>query len=378
MIDYAVLQALWWLFIFTLFALFFVFGGRDFGACILMPWIGKNDAERRMILNSIGTTWEGNQVWFITAGGATFAAWPLVYATAFSGLYMALFIVLLSLISRPPGFDFRGKMANPTWRKGWDWALFMSGFVPALIFGVALGNLFVGLPFHLDANMQSFYEGSFWGLLNPLGLAFGVAAVLLLTLQGGLFLQHKLPEPVASRAAKCNRLISLLFLLVFVLIGAWMTLRSQGYVITHMPAKGTAFLPFAKTVALVPFAWLQNYALWPALFVLPLMTCVMMLGVIVCAWCGCAGIGLLLNSVAIISALGTAGVSLFPFILPSSTHPSHSLTVWDATSSHLTLNYMFWAAVIFLPIIFSYTFWVFRVFKGKIVQSEVINSPESY
>lgn len=378
MIDYALLQLIWWFFIFTLFAFFFVFGGRDFGACILLPIIGRQDNERRMIINSIGTTWEGNQVWFITAGGATFAAWPMVYATAFSGLYIALLLVLLSLILRPPGFDFRSKLPSPLWRQSWDYALFISGFVPALVFGVALGNLFVGLPFHLNPQMQSFYEGSFWGLLNPTGLIFGVAAVLILTLQGGLFLQHKLPEPVASRARTSNILMGFLFALLFGILGWWIMKHLQGYTIMQIPEKGTAFLPFAKSVTVEPFAWIQNYHHIPPLWGFPITTFFMIIGALGCAWAGLAGIGLILNSIAIFTALATAGIALFPFILPSSINPNHSLTVWDASSSHLTLNYMFWVAIVFLPIILLYTFWAFRVFRGKIVQKIVIDNNESY
>lgn len=378
MIDYVVLKFIWWFFIFALFTLFFIFGGRDFGACMLLPWIGKNDDERRMIINSIGTTWDGNQVWFITAGGATFAAWPMVYATAFSGLYIALILVLLTLILRPPGFDFRSKLPHVAWRKTWDWALFFSGFVPSLVFGVALGNIFLGFPYHFNNNMQSFYEGGFWGLINPLSVVFGVASLAILTLQGGLFIQHKLPQQIAERARKVNMLAAVVFVLAFVVLGWWLSTKVSGFTITKMPDKETSLIPLMKTVALVPSGWLANYQALPMLWGFPITTLFMILGAFLCVCARMAGIGLILNSVAIFTASATAAIALFPFVFPSSTHPSHSLTMWDATSSHLTLNYMFWAAVVFLPIIWGYTFFAFHVFRGKINKEEVIEAPESY
>lgn len=378
MIDYATLKLIWWGFIFALFTLFFIFGGRDFGACILLPWIGKNDAERRLVINSIGTTWDGNQVWFITGAGATFAAWPMVYATGFSGLYVALIIVLFSLILRPPGFDFRSKLPYPKWRQGWDWALFLSGFIPAVIFGVALGNLFHGLPYHFDRNMQSFFEGGFFSLINPLGLIFGAASLFILTLQGGLFLQHKLPDKIADRARRFNQISGILYIVLFAVLGWFLAERVAGFSITSMPDKGTAFLPLAKTVAIMPKAWLVNYQTMPMLWGFPITALFMITGAFLCACVRLAGVGLILNSIAIFCSLATAAIALFPFILPSSTHPGHSLTVWDATSSRLTLNYMFYAAVFFLPIIWCYTFWAFHVFRGKVTEVNAISSPEAY
>lgn len=210
-LDYVTLKFVWWFFISILFIVFFILGGRDFGVCMLLPFIGKTDEQRRLLINSIGPTWDGNQVWFITAGGATFAAWPIVYACAFSGLYIALFIVLLSLILRPPSFEFRSKLPSVKWRSIWDHGLFLSGFIPALIFGVGLGNLLLGLPFHFDDNLQSHYTGSFFQLLNPFAILFGLSSVAIIALHGGTYLQKKLPDIFHQRVIKLNFILGLFF-----------------------------------------------------------------------------------------------------------------------------------------------------------------------
>lgn len=377
MIEYGTLKLIWWLFILVLFMVFFVFGGRDFGVCILLPWVGKNDDERRVLINSIGPTWEGNQVWFITAGGAMFAAWPIVYATAFSGLYYALLLVLFSLILRPPGFDFRSKLASPIWRSTWDWALFISGFVPALVFGIGLGNLLLGVPFSLNEILQSQYEGSFFQLLNPFSIAMGLAAVSLLALQGGVYLQKKLMDEFLPRLKKINLILGSVFILLFVLIGLWITFRLQGYHIQSVMDINASLNPNAKEV-LIGKNWLHNFDYFPVLWALPVMTLLTVLFAMMCSLKNHTTTAVLMCSLAIVFGLATVSLTLFPFILPSSSHPNHSLTVWDATSSHLTLQYMFYVAVVFLPIILSYTFWVFRVLTGKIKTSEMLKQTESY
>lgn len=177
MFDYETLKLIWWLFVGALLIGFALTGGFDLGIGSLLPFLGKNDEQRRVIINSIGPTWDGNQVWLVTAGGALFAAWPMVYAAAFSGFYVALILVLFTLILRPVGFDFRGKLAGAHWRSIWDWGLFLGGAVPALVFGVAFGNLLLGVPFHYDDDLRSYYTGSFFGLLNPFALLTGIVSL---------------------------------------------------------------------------------------------------------------------------------------------------------------------------------------------------------
>lgn len=376
LLDYGTLKIIWWFFIFTLFVLFFIFGGRDFGVCCLLPFVGKKDEDRRLALNSIGSTWEGNQVWFITAGGTIFAAWPIVYATAFSGMYLALMLVLLTLILRPPSIDFRSKIPNKHWRTVWDWSLFLSGLVPALIFGVGLGNLLVGLPFHFDDILQSHYDGYFIQLLNPFSILFGLSAIAILCLHGGIFLQKKMPDEYTERLKRINLLLGWVFLTLFLILGIWI-LNKTGYHIQSTVDINASLNPVNKVVV-VAQSWLANYEMYPWLWLLPTITILAVIMAMVGSLKNAPARGLVASSLAITTALLTVNATLFPFIMPSTTNPNHSLTVWDATSSHRTLQYMFWVAIIFFPIIMAYTAWVFKVIQGKLVKDQMLKQPESY
>lgn len=378
LIDYGTLKIIWWFLIFALFALFFIFGGRDLGVSILHPFVAKSDDERRLLMNSIGATWEGNQVWLITAGGALFAAWPIVYASAFSGLYFAFFLVLLSLILRPPSFDFRSKLASQTWRFTWDWALFVSGIVPALVLGVGLGNLFLGVPFHYDALLQLHYEGTFLELLNPFSLFFGVSAVCIMMLHGAAYLQKKCGDQFQISLQKISLFSGLGFIVLFLLLGGWIALFIQGYQIDSKLEVNESLIPITKMVSQHSKLWLINFANYPLLWLLPAFTIVAVLLTMVFSAVQLATGAVCMSSLAILFALGTANAALFPFILPSSTHPGHSLTLWDSASSYRTLLYMFAVAVIFLPIVLSYTFWVFRVLTGKMEKRDIVNNNEFY
>ncbi len=376
--DYLSLKLIWWFFILTLFIIFFILGGRDFGVCVLLPFVAKTDDERRLFLNSIGPTWEGNQVWFITLGGAIFAAWPLVYATAFSGLYYALLIVLLTLIIRPPGIDYRSKMKSVVWRTTWDYALFLSGLAPSLVFGVGLGNILLGLPFYLDQNYLSHYDGHFYQLLNPFSLVFGLCAVSVLALRGGIFLQHKMPEEYSEKFKKINSFTGLSFIVLFIILGLWISLYQMGYEYLSVPSTQEALNTLIKQVSLSPKGWLTNYQHYPILYALPLLTLGFAILSIIGSWLNTYLLGMMGSCLTIIGALLTVNAALFPFIFPSSIHPSHSLTLWDATSSHRTLQYMFWITIIFMPIVLSYTFWVFRVMRGRLQKTEILSQKNSY
>ncbi|HUX25214.1 MAG TPA: cytochrome d ubiquinol oxidase subunit II, partial [Burkholderiales bacterium] len=230
MFDYLTLKLIWWLLVGVLLIGFAIMDGHDMGVGTLLPFLGKDDTERRIMINTVAPHWDGNQVWFITAGGAIFAAWPVVYATAFSGLYWALLLVLFALFFRPVGFDYRSKVEDARWRSAWDYGLFAGSAVPALVFGVAFGNLFQGVPFHFDDSMRSFYTGSFWALLNPMALLFGVVSLALLTLQGATFLAHRTEGPLQERALKASRLFAIVLLVAFCAAGFWVS-RIDGYVI---------------------------------------------------------------------------------------------------------------------------------------------------
>lgn len=364
--DYETLKLVWWLFIGVLLIGFAVTDGFDMGVTIWLPFLGNTDDERRVIINSVGAVWEGNQVWFITAGGAIFAAWPLVYAAAFSGLYTALLLVLFALFFRPVGFDYRSKLPDPRWRSAWDWGLFIGGAVPALVFGVAFGNLLLGLPFHFDDSMRSFYSGSFWALLNPFALLCGMVSLSMLMMHGAIYLQLRTDGAVQARARKAALAAGIVFAVTFAVAGIWLALGIEGYRIVSMPDVNSVFNPLAKTVEKAAGAWLTNYQAYPWTTLAPGLA---FAGIALALWqarAGRQGVAFLCSAIALAGVILTAGFSMFPFVMPSSTHPDSSLTVWDAASSHKTLGIMFIVTIIFLPIILLYTSWVYRVLRGKI------------
>jgi cytochrome d ubiquinol oxidase subunit II len=369
--DYATLKVIWWAVVGILLVGFAILDGFDLGIGALLPFVGRTDAERRVMLNSVGPTWEGNQVWFITAGGATFAAWPLVYATGFSGFYVALIVVLFALILRPVGFDYRSKVPDPRWRKAWDWGIFINGFVPSLVFGVAFGNLLLGVPFHFDGDQRAFYTGSFFELLNPFALLAGVVSVAMLIMHGGIYLQLRTEGAVRERAIFAARLAGIVLLAAFVAAGLWVAKGIDGYHIVSMPGADTSFLPSAKTVERLPGGWLQNYSKHPWTVVAPFAAVGATFLALVASALARGVLAFVLSCIAVACVVLTAGFALFPFVIPSSSNPAHSLTVWDSTSSYKTLQVMFWAVPIFVPIILCYTAWVYRVMRGKVNEQRV-------
>lgn len=372
LLDYPTLKMIWWLLVGVLLVGFAIMDGHDMGVGTLLPFVGKNDEERRVVINTVGPHWDGNQVWFITGGGAIFAAWPLVYATAFSGFYWAMLVVLWALFFRPVGFDYRSKIHNAVWRKTWDWGLFVGGTVPPLIFGVAFGNLFQGVPFHFDDSLVSTYIGSFWALLNPFALLVGVVSSAMIIMHGGMYLAHRTTGGIQQRTVRAAVLAAVAMVLAFIAAGLWLRFGSiDGYAITDMPATNALPDPLAKTVVRSHDAWWANYGRQPLMWLLPVLG---IAGALLAAWCVRAGktlVAFVLSSLSIIGVIGTAGASMFPFIMPSSTHPGSSLTVWDSVSSHLTLTLMFWATLFFMPIIIVYTSWAYRVMRGKVTVEQI-------
>jgi len=371
LVDYSTLKLTWWLLLGVLLIAFALTDGFDLGTNILLPFVARDDVERRVVINTIGPVWEGNQVWFILAGGAIFAAWPLLYAVSFSGFYFAMFIILAALILRPVGFKYRSKRDSPTWRSRWDWAIFVSGFVPALIFGVAIGNAIVGVPFRLTSEMRSIYEGSFFGLLNPFALLCGLVSLAMLVMHGAAWVTLKTNGVIAERARRFGGWAALTTMALFPLAGVIVWLFVPGYSIVGELNPNMASNPHVKDVVVLPGEWLANYGRHPWMIAAPV------LGIIgaFLAWVGFRTRGelivLLASGVSIFGIISTAGLSMFPFILPSSVDPGSSLTVWDTASSHATLFNMLVATAIFLPIIAIYTSWVYRIVWGKVVEEDV-------
>ena len=378
MFDYDTLRLIWWLLIGVLLIGFAVTDGFDLGAAMLLPLLGKTDTERRVIINTVGPHWDGNQVWLITAGGALFAAWPLVYATAFSGFYWAMLLVLFALFFRPIGFEYRSKQDSPRWRNNWDLALSIGSFVPALVFGVAFGNLFLGVPFHFDEFTRPIYTGSFWALLNPFAILCGLASVVMLALHGSVWLQIRAGGEVEERAKNTATKLGPVLTLLMLIAGVVLLLWVPGYEITTTADAGAPSNPFLKAVGRTD-DWLTNHRNFPILWVLSAAVLVLPLLVSALAKGGRGGWAFIVSALSISIIILLTGFTLFPFVMPSSSDLASSLTLWDSTSSELTLNIMFWIAMVFVPIILSYTSWSYYKMWRKI-QPEFIeqNSVSNY
>ncbi|MDR3369340.1 cytochrome d ubiquinol oxidase subunit II [Rhodoferax sp.] len=370
MLDYTILKLVWWLLVCVLLIGFAIMDGHDMGVGALLPFVGKTDDERRVMLNTVGPHWEGNQVWFVTAGGAIFAAWPLVYATAFSGFYFALMAGLWALFFRPVGFDYRSKVADARWRTAWDWGLFVGGAVPALVFGVAIGNVITGVPFHFEDSMMPVYTGSFWALFTPFALLCGVASLSLLLFHGANYLQLRTEGVLAERSRIAALLFGVVLAIVFAL-GGVMVVGMQGYQITSAVVPGEAVSPVGKTVVMQAGAWMSNFSARPLIWVLPVLAYAGIALGLLTAFARKPGVAFIGSGLACAGVILTAGAAIFPFVLPSSSDPGHSLTVWDCVSSQRTLNIMFWVAMVMTPIVLAYTSWAYRVMRGKVTVAQV-------
>ena len=377
LIDYEILRVIWWLLLGVLLIGFAVMDGFDLGVATLMPFVGKDDTERRVVINTIGPVWEGNQVWLILGGGAIFAAWPPLYAVSFSGFYLAMFAILFALILRPVGFKYRSKRESTTWRTAWDWALFVGGLVPALVMGVAVGNVLQGVPFHFADDLRIFYDGTtLFELLNPYGLLAGILSVSMLVMHGAGWLTLKTSGNVNARARRIGMVAAILTILLFAIGGFWLTMI-DGYRFTSEIVPAGPSNPLYKTVEVASGVWFQNYATYPWMMIAPALGFLGALGSLLAFAAKKDGVPWLFSSLSIIGIISTVGLSMFPFILPSSVDPRSSLTVWDASSSHMTLFIMLVCAVIFVPIIIAYTSFVYRVLWGK-VDAKDINDPANH
>jgi cytochrome d ubiquinol oxidase subunit II len=369
--DYETLRLIWWALLGVLLIAFAVMDGFDLGTAALLPFVGRTDEERRIVINTVGPVWEGNQVWFVVTGGSIFAAWPPLYAASFSGFYIAMFLVLATLILRPVAFKFRSKMAQPLWRTVWDWALFAGGLVPALVFGVAFGNLFLGVPFTFDSDLRFHSEITLWSLLNPFALLVGLTSLSMIVLHGAGWLNLKTRDAVQARVRRVIPVAALAFLVLFALAGLWL-LKIDGYAIAGTIAHDGPSNPLLKTVVRAPGVWLSATGPWVAA------------GLAITAAIGAVVVrdrplaAFLCTALVPASTIAAAGLALFPFLLPSSTQLAASLTVWDASSSKLTLAVMLGVVAILLPIIIAYTGFAYRVLRGPVRAQDVRDSKSAY
>jgi cytochrome d ubiquinol oxidase subunit II len=331
------LPTIWFILITVLFIGFFFLEGFDFGVGILTPFLGKSDRDRRVIINTIGPFWDGNEVWFITAGGAMFAAFPNWYATLFSGFYMALFLMLVALIGRGVAFEFRSKLQNPKWRKTWDWVIFVGSLLPPLLWGVALANLMRGVP--IDAKMN--YVGTFWDLISLYSVTAGVSIVLLFMLHGALFLTLKTEGAIRDRAR------------AFALrIGAWTTLMLFVFVILSY-VETDMFTRHGIDPGAVPI--LAGLALFSVQFFLKAKR---------------DGWAFIMTGITITLSTITVFMDLFPRVMISSLNPNWSLTIYNASSSDYSLKVMTIIAVSVIPFVLAYQIWSYWVFRKRVMHSD--------
>jgi cytochrome d ubiquinol oxidase subunit II len=379
MFDYEILRLIWWALLGILLIGFALTDGFDLGTAALLPFVARSDVERRMVINTVGPVWEGNQVWFILGGGAIFAAWPFVYAVSFSGFYLAMFLVLAALILRPVGFKYRSKRPDPAWRSRWDWALFVGGLVPALVFGVAVGNVLLGAPFRLDSDLRAFYDGGLLGLFSPFTLLCGLLSVAMLVLHGATWLTFKIEHgPVHDRARSYGCIAAIASVVLFALGWAYVAFGNVGYQMTSLPDPAGASNPLHTVTAPAAGAWLANYGRYPWMMVAPILgfagTVLAFVG-ITRDWEKTSFGGSALGAAGIIA---TVGLSMFPYILPSSIDPHSSLTVWNASSSQKTLGIMLVVTVVFLPIVLAYTAWAYKIMWGRLTTDVVSTHPDYY
>lgn len=368
--DYETLKLIWWGLLGVLLIGFAIMDGHDLGVCSLLPFVGKTDEEKRVIINTVGPHWEGNQVWFIAAGGVIFAAFPLLYATAFSGFYWAMMAALWTLFLRPVSFKYRSLIKDEKWRNAWDMGLVISAVVPALIFGVAFGNLFLGVPFSFDDRLVTSFGGSFFALLNPFGILCGLVSIFMLIMQGGTYLAHRTVGDIQARSIRFTLMAAVAFVVLFIIAG-FFVMRLDGYVITSELHKGSMINPTSKSVSTETGAWLNNYHQTPLLWAFPALGVVGAVLAMLLLKLKRTLLAFISSSLSVLGVIMTAGVALFPFLLPSSSQPNASLTLWDSVSSQLTLMIMLYVTVFLLPLVVAYTSWAYKVMSGKVTKAYI-------
>jgi len=334
--GYLNLETLWFALIGVMWVGYFFLEGFDFGVGVLLPFLGRDDTDRRVLINTIGPVWDGNEVWLIVAGGATFAAFPEWYATLFSGFYLALFLILAALIFRGVAFEFRGKDRSPKWRAWWDRAIFWGSAIPALLWGVAFANILRGVP--IDANHE--WVGSFFDLLNPYALLGGLTSFLLFTLHGGVFLTLRTEGELRDRARSVARMLALPAAAAVLAFLAWTFFgirESNG-----VKPGGTSLLAI---VAVVAAMWLVRRR--------------------VDRWAFVA------TGLSIVLIMATIFMDLYPRVMPSSLGSANDLTVWNASSAHYTLKVMTIVALIFTPLVLAYQGWTYWVFRKRVRREDV-------
>lgn len=377
MIDYTVLKIIWWVIMGGVLVVYASTAGYDSGVTMIMPFL-KSEKNRRIALNTSAPTWDGNQTWIVFAGGAMFVVWPVVYSTAFSGMYFALMFILWSLFLRPPGYDYRGKLPSHIWRRCWDVALFISSAVPVFLFGVAFGNCLLGFPFHFDpVTFRDYYTGNFWGLLSGFAILSGIASLLMILMHGSAYVARRTEGELRELGRKLHAVFAVLLLISFSIAGLLIMYRVNGYHLVSYPKHATIF-PLNNVVTRGVGVWMDSYKKYPWKYFGPVAAYA---GILVslwanyfrwyafCFWGSVFAIG---------GMIGTIGFTLYPFIMPSATQPNQSLTVWNSTSSQYALNIMFYVGIILFIVILAYKAYTFHTiwYKQKTVTEKDLEENE--
>lgn len=369
--DYETLKLIWWGIIGFLIVGTAVMTGFDMGITTLLPFIGKNDDERRVIINAIGPTWEGNQTWLIAGLIAMLGAWPIAFGTAVSVIYVATILMVFFLFLRPVAFDYRSKLPTALWRDNWDKVLFISGAVPIFLLGVAFGNLLLGLPFKFDDTLRSTFTGNFFGLLQPFAILCGLVSLSMLVMHGAIYLSLRTKDQIQARAIRAANTAGLITMILFAIGGVWVATSIEGYQIVNIGDVNTALNPLSKVVSKSTGAWLNNYSVYPWMMLAPAMGFIGIALALFFTKRGKETLSFVLSSTAIAGIICTAGFSIFPFILPSSIDLNSSVTLWDAVASYKTLGFVLVIVSFLIPAMLMYTSWVYRVMRGKVTVEHI-------
>lgn len=364
MIDYTVLQVLWWMILGSILVVYAATAGFDVGVTTLMPFF-KNEEERRVILNTSAPTWDGNLTWIVFAGGGIFVVWPVVYSTAFSGLYAGMLLILFPLFLRAPGYEYRNKLPSMKWKRFWDFGLFISGILPVFVFGVATGNCFVGFPFHFDPiSLRMFYTGNLFDLFNPLGILAGLVSVAMVLFHGSTFLQRRTEGNICDKARIVTFSSGVVLLILFSVAGLLIVLYAPGYQLIDSPINPTSHL-LENVVVRAPGSWFASFMYYPWKGFGPVFAYIGILVSMVATYFKSRNLAFWSSAVAIAGIVATSGFTLFPFIMPSSTNPNESLTIWNATSSQYALNMMLYVGTVLLAIIAAYKIFAYHSIWGR-------------
>ncbi|OGT69384.1 MAG: cytochrome d ubiquinol oxidase subunit II [Gammaproteobacteria bacterium RIFCSPHIGHO2_12_FULL_45_9] len=363
MLPLPLLQIIWWFLIGLILIIYASTAGYDAGLTAYLPFL-KKEEDKRVVLNISAPTWDGNQTWVVFAGGGLFVVWPMVYSAAFSGLYFAFIAILWTLLLRPPGYDYRSKLHSHLWRRTWDVLLAISGLVPVFLFGVIVGNAFLGFPFTIEPHFfQPIYHVELSHLLNPFGLLCGFISVFMILMHGSSYLARRSENELCALGRRMHKLFLVILSLLFTSAALWV-IALPGFVLLHQDADPLLY-PLQNTVQLIPHAWIERYHQNPLCYFAPLVTYASwMMSYIanqkarftLCFWS---------SVLSIAGVMACVGFALFPFVFPSSFNLNHSLTVWNASSGQYALNTMLCIGVVLLSVTLWYKLWTFKVIWSK-------------